>query len=186
MKRLLIAVFAIALPGCTTLDGLTGGITQAQAEYLKTRAAMEADKLHYQANIAREIARVAERSLDPVVHAWAMSSIERIAGPQVVTQQPQIPISQDGPITSALKGLAPYVLPLAQLWVQRDMGKNQLSFQKRQLVSSVEMESMRLGLIEGMAGMISRDPLIVDPVIITTPDPVVIPAPEPIIINAGG
>ncbi len=176
LRYLFGALAIIGMSGCLTLDG--GQITQAQAELLKTRAALEADRLHYQATIAREMARIAERSHDPVVQAWALSGIERINGPQPVAQQPQLPAQQDGPITAAVRAFAPYVLPLAQLWVQRESGRDSLKFQRQQLATSVDLESLRLGLIDSMADRIARDPLIV-----TQPAPLVIEQPAPIIIN---
>lgn len=176
------AILVFGLSGCLTLDGQQ--INQAQAELLKTRAAMEGDRLHYQATIARELSRIADRSDDPVVQAWAIASIERIAGPQPLAQQPQLPAQQDGPITAAVRAFAPYVLPLAQLWVQREAGRDNLKFQRQQLATSVDLESLRLGLIDSMAGRIARDPLIVTqpaPTIVEQPAPVILP---PIIVGA--
>lgn len=195
LRLAILAVAALAMTGCVTLDGLGGQVTQAQAEYLRAQADMRDIESQERIAAVAYLAMIASGQRlddgfgsvqtlavtgqsDPVVRAWAMSSIERLMLPQNAAPRQTLAGQQDGPIIAGIKALAPYVLPVADVLLRRAQGKDQIKFQTRQLATSVEMEGMRLGLIDSIVGQISRDPLVVQ-----TPPPQIIPAPEPIIIT---
>lgn len=195
MHRLRLALAAIAatilLPGCITLDGAGQTINQAQLQalqYQRDIARIQADDRADARELERERIRAAAATVkefakfhssgNDLVSAWAIASGERVAlsqlqpraAPSDATSTPRQQPTQttpDGPIVSAVKAIAPFVLPIAQIWQADRQGERSLT----QAIANMD-------LIGTIAGQIHRDPLVV-----TTPAPEIVLAPAPVIVD---
>lgn len=216
MHRLRLALVALAaailLPACVTLDGAGQTINQAQLQALQYQRdiasiqaadradarSLERERIRAAADTVKEFAKF-HGSGNDLVSAWAIASGERVAlsqlqpraaptDPAAASRQQPPQATPDGPIVSAVKAIAPFVLPIAQIW-QAD----------RQGARSLTQAVANMDLIGTLSGQIHRDPLVVetppaqvitapDPVILTPPDPIVIEIehPAPIVLPAGG
>lgn len=168
MRIILICLVALAVSGCASLDSLGGSVTTAQQQYLATLQAQAEAEREQTHKLVDVLGRFAD-SGDPLVQAMAIASIERIAttrAPAPRTAGAAAPVP-DGPIASVIKSLAPYVLPIAQIWQADRAGQR-----------SVETAALNIGLMGRMADLAARDPLVV-----TTPAPEIIQAPAPVIVD---
>lgn len=190
MHRLRLALAALAaailLPACVTLDGAGQTITQAQQQYLASLQAQADRDAARTESLLDAIGKFAD-SDNETAQVLALVILERVANPPAAAAAtPPPPPQPAGPITTALKTLAPFVLPIAQIWQADRQGERSLT----QAVANMD-------LIGTLAGQIHRDPLVVEtpaaqiihapaPVIITPPDPIVIEQPAPIVLPPAG
>lgn len=181
MRYLLLIIAAIALSGCAGMDIAGTQITQAQAQYLATQEARAAREADASRHVVDAIAALAH-SGDPTARVVGLMMLDRVLnGTAAVQKVAQAPVqSQDGPITTALRVVAPFVLPALQIWQADRAGER-----------GMKQAFGNMDLIGSLAGQIQRDPLvvtpaapqIVNPVIVETPNPMVIDRPTPIIID---
>lgn len=182
MRYLLLIITAVGLSGCVTLDGFGAQVTTAQAQYLAAQDARAAREAEAQRHLVDRIAEIAQTG-DQTSRVVALMMLDRVANgmPQRAVQAVAQP--QEGPITTALRVAAPFVLPLAQIWQADRAGKRALD----QALGNMD-------LIGAVAGQIQRDPLVVTtpapsvinappPMVLTTPPPVIVERPAPIILD---
>lgn len=183
MRYLLIIIAALALSGCAGMDIAGNQITQAQAQYLATQDARAAREAEASKHVVDAIAGLAN-SQDQTSRIVGLMMLDRVLNGTTAVQKAVAPMpQQEGPITTALRVVAPFVLPLAQIWQADRAGAR-----------SLQQSYANMNLIGQVAGQIQRDPLVVttpsptviqapDPVIVQTPNPLVIDRPTPIVID---
>ena len=182
MRYLLLVIAALMLSGCAGMDIAGGQITTAQAQYLAAQDARAARDAEADSRLVAAIERLAD-SADPMVRLVGITTLDRIAAGKAAPRGAQMPAqSQDGPITTALKVVAPFVLPALQIWPADRAGER-----------GMKQAFGNMDLIQTLAGQIQRDPLVVttpaaqviqvDPVIVTTPDPVIVDREVPVIVD---
>lgn len=178
MNKLFLIAAVFALSGCAQLDVVSGTVTDAQARYLENLEARDKRQSEDMRRVLSTIQSVAS-SGDATTRVVGLLMLDRISNgvSQARMAQIQMP-QQDGPITAFFKGVAPYLLPLAQIW-QADRASGR----------ALDQAFGNMNLIGTIAGQIQRDPLVVQtpaqpaPVIVTTPPPVIVDRPPPIIID---
>lgn len=174
MKTLIVFFVAASLTGCATMPGVSGDISNAQAQYLAAQQA-ERDAQRQDRRDTIDALSAFAYSTEPLIHAMAIAAIERTSGEQYRSQPAkQIP-QQDGPITTVVRAVLPLAVPLAQLWMQDRAGERSLT----QAMGNMD-------LIGTMAGQLGRDPLVVmqpDPTIINAPATMIIDRDVPMIID---
>lgn len=189
MRYILLTIAAIALSGCAGMDVAGAQITTAQQQMLAAQEARAAREAEANRHVVDAIASLAD-SKDPTARIVGLMMLDRVINGSVAAQKAAVmPMQpQEGPITTALRAVAPFILPLTQIWQADRAGDRAL----RQSYAN-------MNLIGTIAGQIQRDPLVVttpsaevvDPVIVTTPPPQIIQIPtqvieQPVIVPAGG
>lgn len=168
---LTIAASTMLMTGCLT----TGDVMTAQQQYFASLQAQQEAERSYNQTVIQALSAFSS-SQDPLVQAWAMSSIERIASSRSMSTMMNAAANQgrmpDGPITSFLKAALPYVLPIAQIWAADRTDKR-----------SLESAALQTGLIGNIVNQISRDPLVVQPPPTQIVQPTVIDREVPFIVE---
>lgn len=174
--RYLILIVAALLTGCAGMDIAGNQVTQAQAQYLAAQEAKAAREAESSRHVVDAIYRLAQ-SDDHTSRVVGLMMLDRVINGTVATQKgAAAPMQQqEGPITTALRVIAPFVLPLAQIW-QADRAGDR----------SLKQSYANMNLIGTLAGQIQRDPLVVQapsPTVIQAPDPVIVQTPNPLVID---
>lgn len=167
MRILLVLAAVFGLAGCAGWDVAGNQITTAQAQYLASQEARATRESEDMRQVIGAIQALGTNG-DTTSRVAALMMMDRLSGGVAAQRsaQQQMP-AQEGPITTALRVVAPFVLPLAQIWQADRAGER-----------GMRQSFANMNLISGLAGQIQRDPLVM-----TTPAPQVIQAPAPTVIT---